>query len=179
MKKLFLLAVAAITFVATPVMAKEGFYIGAYVMPTVKVSGVPNIDSGSGYGFRAGFGLNRYLALESSLEMAEHDISGGNTADLTGLAVDAKINFPLTSLDRHNVMTLEPYIRLGYGINYELEVKNGGSTDGSGARFGFGVELYLFHELSVNAGWTNTNVSFDSVDADVRVLDIGLNYHFM
>lgn len=177
MKKFFLWAVAAIMFTATPVLAKEGGYIGAYLLPTVKISGI-SVDDGSGYGFRAGLGFNRYLSIEGSLEMAEHDVTGGGTADLTGLAVDAKINFPLTSLDNYNVMTLEPYIRLGYGVNYEL--KNGGSsTDGSGSRFGVGIELYLFRELSVNTGWTSTDVSFDNTDADVRTFDVGVNYHFM
>lgn len=180
MKRLFLLGITGFMLLATPVMAKEGLYIGAYIVPTAKISGVSNLDTGSGYGFRAGVGFNRYFALESSIEMTDHDI-GTSTVDVTGIAVDAKVNFPLTTLDSRNIMSLEPYIRLGFGVS-ELEFENGSSADGSGARFGFGIELYLFQELSVNAGWTNTSVSYDGSigkDSDVRTFDIGLSYHFM
>jgi hypothetical protein len=180
MKKLVLLSVTALLFTASPLMAKEGFYIGAYLVPTAKVSGVSG-DTGSGYGFRAGLGFNRYFSIEGSLEMSEHDLNGGATADVKGVAADFKINFPLTSLDSANVMTLEPYVRLGYGAS-DFDPEQGSSSSGSGVRFGVGIELYLFRELSVNAGWTSTNVSYgDSIDkdADVRVFDVGLNYHFM
>ncbi len=179
MKKLFLLAVASFTFIAAPAMAKEGGYIGAFLIPSASIS-VGSVDSGSGWGLRAGLGFNRYLALEGTYVKTKHDRTGG-TADLTGLAADFKLNFPLTSLDSYNVMTLEPYVLLGYGINYDLKFENGQSSSGSGGRFGLGIELYLFKELSVNAGWTRTNVSFDgpvNTDGAVRVFDAGLIYHF-
>ena len=184
MKKLFLLVVAAMTFVATPAMAKEGLYIGAYLIQNAKISGDAgtDIDTGSGYGFRAGLGFNRYLSIEGNYERTSYDVKGGGTVDLNGLAVDLKLNFPLTSLDSANVMTLEPYIKFGYGINYDLKPEGASSSSGSGARFGLGIELYLFRELSANVGWTRTNISFDSPlnkDGNVRAFDIGLMYHFM
>jgi hypothetical protein len=159
-------------------MAKEGFYVGAYIVPNAKIS-AGDVDSGSGYGFRGGLGFNRYFAIEGSLEMTDHDVAGG-TVDVKGFAVDAKVNFPLTSLDSANVMTLEPYIRLGIGAS-DLKPEGGSSSSGSGLRFGFGVELYLFRELSVNTGWTSTNIDYgDSIgDADVRIFDVGVTYHFM
>lgn len=180
MKKLFAIVVAAFTFTALPVMAKEGFYVGGYVIPSSDVSGVPAVESGSGYGFRAGLGFNRYFTIEGSYDILEHDLTGGGTVDIKGWAVDAKVNFPLTSLDRNDVMTLEPYVRAGYGIDYEFEA-GGASSSGDGIRLGVGIELYLFKELSVNAGWTRTEVSFDDGgdDGSIRAFDVGLNYHFM
>ena len=183
MKKWLVLAVAAVTFIATPAMAKEGFYLGAYLLPSVTISGDAGtgIDSGSGYGFRAGLGFNRYFSIEGTYSKTKHDLSGGSTADLTGLAADLKLNFPLTSLDSAQVMTLEPYVLLGYSINYELKSPSG-SSSGNGARFGIGIELYLFRELSVNAGWTRTNLSFDSpinADGNIRTFDVGVIYHFI
>lgn len=173
MKRLILFAVVAMTLVATPVMAKEGLYIGAFALPTVDIYD----ESGSGYGFRAGFGFNRYIAVEGSYEIADVDLAGGGTADLTGMALDLKLNFPLTSLDSSNVMSLEPYIRLGYA-DYEVEVPGSEADSGNGGHFGVGIELYLFRELSVNAGWTRTVASFDTGDARIKVIDLGLNYHF-
>jgi hypothetical protein len=181
MKKSVLLSVVVFMLLATPVMAKEGFYVGAYALPKTEVS-ITGIDEGSGYGFRAGLGFNRYLAIEGSYEKAEQDMTNGSEADLNGWAADLKINFPLTSLDRHEVMTLEPFIRLGYG-DYELEVPNQKPTSGNGLRFGAGIELYLFKELSISGGWTRTKVSFDTpftkTDARIKIIDVGLNYHFM
>ena len=151
MKKVLLLAVAALTLITTPVMAKEGVYLGAYLIQGAKISGDAgtNIDTGSGYGFRAGLGFNRYLSIEGNYERTSYDVKGGGSVDLDGLAADLKLNFPLTSLDSANVMTLEPYIKLGYGINYDLKPEGGSSSSGSGARFGLGVELYLFRELEL------------------------------
>ncbi len=180
MKKAFLLAVAALTLIAAPAAAKEGFYIGAYVTPSAKVSGT-GMDSGSGYGFRAGMGFGRYLSIEGNYETSRYDVTGG-TADLKGLAADLKLNFPLTSLDSNNVMTLEPYAKAGYAISYDLKIPNAGTSSGSGARIGFGIELYVFKELSINAGWTRTKISFDdpiNKDANIRAYDIGLIYHFI
>lgn len=178
MKKLLVMAVAALAFTATPVLAKEGFYIGAYFVPSEKISG--SDETGSGYGFRAGLGFNRYFGIEGSYQMTEYD-TGGGTADLKGTAVDAKINFPLTSLDSNNIMTLEPYIRGGYAIDYEFSPSGSSSTSGSGPRIGVGIELYLFKELSISGGWTRTSISFDEPTGkhSIRTFDVGLNYHFI
>jgi opacity protein-like surface antigen len=177
MKKALITMVLAMTLIATPAMAKEGFFIGAYVMPSVTIQG----DDGSGYGFRAGLGFNKYFSIQGQIEKSELDATGGGTLDLNGLAVDLRINFPLTTLDRAKVMSFEPYVQFGYGLNYEVKW-NGGSSEGNGPRIGFGIEQYLFRELSVNIGYTSTEISFDEpVNEDVRIrtIDIGLTYHFL
>ncbi|OGW34798.1 MAG: hypothetical protein A2010_01315 [Nitrospirae bacterium GWD2_57_9] len=165
MKRFILVAVVGMMLLASPVIAKEGLYVGAYVLPSIDVSE----DSGDGYGFRAGFGVNRYFAVEGSYEKGDLDKSG----DFTGMALDLKVNFPLTSLDRNNVMSLEPFVRLGYA-EYEDDADN----SGSGPHFGIGIELYLFQELSVSAGWSRTVADFDGNDERIKVIDLGLNYHF-
>jgi hypothetical protein len=179
MKKSLLLAVALLALMVSPVMAKEGFYVGAF-MPTNTISGDAgrNVDSGTGWGLRAGLGFNRYVAIEANYSKTNHDISGGSSADLKGLAADVKFNFPLTSLDSAQVMSLEPYILLGYG-HYEVSQTTTSKSDGG--QWGFGIELYLFRELSVHAGWTKTSVSFDTTpksDGSVKTVDLGLIYHF-
>lgn len=181
MKKLVLLAAAVFLLIASPVMAKEGFYIGVY-LPTATISGAAGtgVDSGTGLGFRAGMGFNRYLALEGTYEKTSHDVTGGSTADLKSAAVNVKLNFPLTTLDSQQIMSVEPYAKFGYGSN-ELSF-SGASGKGNAAQFGIGIELYLFRELSINAGWTKTKVDFDSTpksSGDIKTIDIGLMYHFL
>jgi hypothetical protein len=179
MKTSALVLVIIMILSAAPVMAKEGLFFGAYLLPSVDISGV-SVDSGSGYGFRLGLGFGRYFSLEGIYEKTRHDYAGG-TAHLDGYAVDARLNFPLTSLDSAKIMSLEPYILLGYGINYKLE-GSGISSSGGGVRYGIGVEQYLFRELSVNLGYTRTVVSFDAPinkDGTVRSVELGLIYHFL
>ena len=180
MNRILLVAVAVCLFFATPVMAKEGFYIGAFY-PSESISGDAgtNVDSGGGWGVRAGVGFNRYLAIEGHYSTTKHDITGGESTDLKCLAGDLKLNFPLTSLDSAQVMTVEPYIMGGYG---HYEISNTESFKSDGFQYGIGLELYLFRELSVQAGWTDTRLEFKdggSVKGDVKTVDFGLNYHFM
>jgi outer membrane protein with beta-barrel domain len=180
MKKALLLAIAACLLFAAPVMAKEGFYIGAFV-PTETLSGDAgtNVDSGTGWGLRAGVGFGRYTAVEAAYSSTKHDVTGGTSTDLKGLAGDLKLHFPLTSLDSAQIMTLEPYFRLGYA-HYEASKPSTAKSDGF--QWGFGIELYLFRELSINAGWTKTSVSFDTnpkTEGDIKTVDFGVMYHFI
>ena len=177
MKKALMLIVLAATLVATPAAAKEGLLIGAYVMPSVASQG----EDGSGYGFRVGLGFNKYFSIQGQIDKSEIDVAGGGTYDINGLAVDLRVNFPLTTLDSAKVMSFEPYVQFGYGLNYEMKW-NGGSSEGNGPRIGIGIEQYLFRELSVNIGYTSTEISFDSpINEDIRIrtIDIGLTYHFL
>lgn len=182
MKKSLWSAVIACVLFATPVTAKEGFYLGAF-FPTESISGDAgeNLDSGSGWGLRAGFGLNRYVSFEGKFSRTEHDVKtgGGSSVDFDALAADVKLNFPLTSLDRAQVMTLEPYLLAGYA---HYEASNGTTHKSDGFQWGFGIELYLFRELSVQAGWTRSEVSFDTTPeakGNVKTVDVGLIYHFL
>jgi hypothetical protein len=176
MKKVLLFALTAF-LVAVPAFAKEGAYIGLFY-PTETISGDAGngTGSGGGWGVRAGAGFNRYLAFEAHYTDTKHDVDGGGSFNLKGLAGDLKLNFPLTSLDTAQVMTVEPYIMGGYA-HYESSVS--GSPKSDGIQYGFGIELYLFKELSVQAGWTDSKVSFSGIDGDVKTVDIGFVYHFL
>ncbi len=181
MKRILLLAAAVLALMVSPVMAKEGFYLGAFI-PTNTISGDAgtDVDSGTGWGLRAGMGFNRYVALEANYSATSHDVTGGPSVDLTGLSADLKLNFPLTSLDNAQIMTVEPYLLFGYG-HYEIDTAVS-TAKSDGGQWGFGVELYLFRELSVHAGWTKTTVSFDTPsksDGAVKTVDFGVIYHFM
>jgi hypothetical protein len=177
MKKSLLLALVVFLMIASPVMAKEGFYIGAFY-PIEEISvdaGGAGTGSGGGWGFRAGMGFNRYFAVEAHYSTTSH-----NSADLKTLAADLKVNFPLTTLDSAQVMSLEPYAMLGYAHN---ELSGGSaSTKSDGVQYGVGIELYLFKELSVHAGYTRSEVSFDTTpkaEGNIKTMDVGLVYHFI
>jgi hypothetical protein len=182
MKRMLIGMLLALTLIATPVMAKEGFFVGAYLMPSEDTSGdaLSGLNSGSGYGFKAGLGFNKYISINGIIEKSSFDASGGGTVKMDGAAIDLHINFPLTTLDSAKVMSFEPYLLFGYALKYEA--KAGGQTrSGNGPRYGFGIEQYLFRELSINGGWTRTSISFDnpSQDGTIRAFDIGLTYHFL
>jgi opacity protein-like surface antigen len=184
MKRSLLVVFAVLLLIASPVMAKEGFYLGAFV-PSETISGDAGtyVDSGTGWGLRAGVGFNRYLAIETHYSTTRHDVNMPGAPsfafDLKSLAGDVKINFPLTTLDSAQIMSLEPYIMAGYA-HYESSAS--GSPKSNGFQWGFGIELYLFRELSVQAGWTKSTISYDTtpkIDGDVKTVDFGLTYHFI
>lgn len=182
MKKTLLLAVVACLLFAAPVMAKEGFYLGAFI-PMESLSGdVGDVwDSGTGWGLRAGMGFNQYVSIEAKYAKTAHDFKvGSGSTDFNSLAGDVKLSFPLTSLDSAQVMTLEPYLMAGYA-HYESTKPEAHKSDGF--QWGFGIELYLFKELSVQAGWTTTDLSFDTkpdkLKGDVNAIDFGVIYHFI
>jgi hypothetical protein len=182
MKRTLMLVALAMTLIAAPAMAKEGLFIGAYLMPTEDTSGdaLSGLDSGSGYGFKAGLGFNKYFSIDGIMEKSSFDVKGGGSAKMDGLAIDLHVNFPLTTLDSAKIMSFEPYLLFGYALKYEAKA-NGQTRSGSGPRYGFGIEQYLFRELSANVGWTRTSISFDKPNQDgtIRAFDIGLTYHFL
>ncbi len=176
---LMTLTVALLLFIAAPAAAKDGFSLGVNELFN-DISGDINspelVNSGNGLGLRGGFGLNRYLSVEAGLWKTKHDMkNGGTTADLKAGTVDLKINFPLRGSQ------IEPYLLVGYG-SYTLE-NNGISEDGKGTRFGIGLDIYLFPELSFNVGLTRNNVTFthnnNDVDGKITTLDFGITYHFI
>jgi opacity protein-like surface antigen len=183
MKKAMVLMVLMLTLIAAPAMAKEGFFIGASLIPSVDISGDAGkgLDNGSGYAFRLGLGFSKYFSIEGVLERTQMDMTGGGKMDLDGIGVNARLNFPLTTLDSAKVMSFEPYVLAGYAM-YDAKAQGGTSNSGNGFRLGIGIEQYLFKELSVNIGYTSTSVTFDTnpkLDGTIRVIDIGLIYHFL
>jgi Outer membrane protein beta-barrel domain len=171
MKKVILL-IAVLLLIASPAMAKEGFYLGLFY-PTETISGDAGsgTSSGGGWGVRAGTGFNRYFSIEGRYSDTTHD-----SHHLKGLAGDLKLNFPLTSLDSAQIMTVEPYIMGGYA---HYEISGAGTPKSDGLQYGIGIELYLFRELSVQVGWTDSKVKFQGNTGDVKTVDFGFIYHFI
>jgi hypothetical protein len=174
-KKFILSAATACMLIATPALAKDGLYLGLYV-PFDSFSGDVALDSGNGLGLRGGIGFGRYFSIEGTLFRSDVDVKGTNqTADFKGGTIDAKLHFPLSGSH------MEPYIMLGIG-SYKIE--NSTTIKGNGGQLGFGVDFYMFPELSFNAGFTSTAITFDEgtpgdLDATVRTFDFGLIYHFL
>lgn len=175
MKKILIVIVLAITLMASPAIAKQGFYLGVNLLFNDFSGDINNLDSGNGLGLRGGIGLNRYLSFEAAIFKTDHDINGGGTADFTGATIDAKLNLPLTGSH------IEPYIFGGVG-SYTLDYP-GQSIDGNGGQLGIGMDIYLFPELNFNVGLTRRNITFDQPGGDVKAkvttLDFGLTYHFL
>ncbi len=68
----------------------------------------------------------------------------------------------------------------GHG-HYEISPP-GKTFKSDGFQYGIGIELCLFRELSVQAGWTDTRVDFKdetSVKGEVKAVDFGLICHFI
>ena len=175
MKKYILLFALAVVMIATPAMAKEGFYLGVNVVFNEFGGDITNLDSGNGLGLRAGIGLNRYLSFEGSLFRTDHEVKNGTgSVDFTGLTIDAKLNFPLSGSQ------IEPYILGGVGT-YEFDY-NGRTTDAKGGQLGIGIDIYLFPELNFNVGLMRRNITTDETperDGKVTSLDFGFTYHFI
>jgi hypothetical protein len=178
MKKALLLTILAAALIATPAMAKEGFYLGANVLFNDFSGDIDNLDSGNGLGLRGGYGLNKYLAFEAAVFKTNHDVkNGGGTVDFKGGTIDAKLNLPLTGSH------IEPYLLGGVGT-YKLDGA-GESLDGKGGQIGIGMDIYLFPELNFNVGLTRRNITFDSTSTTpelktkVTTLDFGITYHFI
>jgi hypothetical protein len=179
LKKILFMSMLAIVLMASPAFAERGFYFGLNLLFN-DISGDVNsadvYDSGSGLGLRGGFGLNRYLALEAGVWQTRHDLKvGGGSADLQAGTFDLKINVPISGSH------IEPYVLAGVGT-YSLE-QNGSSDDGEGVRFGLGMDISLFQELSFNVGLTRNNVTFKhagrETDGKITTMDFGLSYHFL
>jgi hypothetical protein len=177
MKRSWIIAVLLLFLIASPAVAKEGLYIGGFVFYDT-ISGdssyVDDIDDGLGLGLRAGIGFNRYLALEGSLSRSHNSDIGGD-GNIDAATVDLKLNFPLTGTD------VAPYLMLGVG-RYNV---GDDRLKGEGWNFGIGIDYYLRPEVSLNFGFTWDTITFDSgslhaqdVDSDIKVIDVGIAYHF-
>ena len=174
-----ILTVALLLLIASPAVAKEGFYLGINVLFN-NISGdintPENIDAGHGLGIHGGFGLNRYIAIEAGIWKTKHaNIYGGSAADLEAGTIDLKINYP--GVRSH----IKPYFLVGAG-RYTIE-QNRLSEDGKGGRIGVGMDIYLVPDISFNVGFTRSTVTFkhNSVDRDGRIttMDFGFSYHFI
>jgi len=161
-------------------------------MPTETISGDAGtgVNSGNGWGLLGGYGFNRYVAIEANYGRTKHEEESmlygmryTQPANLNSWSGYAKLNFPLTTLDRAQVMSVEPYLKAGVGHYEKAAGGYSNAVKSDGLQYGIGLEVYLFKELSVEADWTTTKVKFNSNDVDmkgdVRTIDVGVVYHFI
>jgi hypothetical protein len=163
---------------AVPVHAKEGLSLGVNLLFNDPGGDISNLDSGNGFGLRAGIGLNRYLSFVAAVFKTDHNIKDGSgTADLKGGTIDAKLNFPLTGSH------ISPYIQGGVG-SYKLEYP-AKTYDGTGGQLAIGIDIELFPELDFNVGLGRRNITFDATATNpefkgrVTTLDFGFTYTFL
>jgi hypothetical protein len=167
-----MLAILAVLFTASVIEAKEGFYLGAsMVFNDLRgdINTGNTIAPGNGAGLKGGYGLNRFVAIETFYWRTNHDIAGGRSIQLKGGTVDVKVTFQVTGSH------IEPYLLVGAG-NYLLD-----TLRGSGWDYGAGMDIYLVPALNFNVGWTRRTIDFGkapTVSGEVDSMDIGLVYHF-
>jgi len=171
--------VALLLFIAAPAVAKNGFSLGFNMLFNDVSGGIntsENLESGNGLGLHGGFGFNQYLSIEVGVWKTNHsDKLGGKPADLEAGTLDLKVNLPLAGSH------IEPYLLVGVG-SYTLE-QQGISEDGKGGRFGLGMDIYLFPDISFNVGITRNSVTFThnsvNMDGKITTMDFGITYHFI
>jgi hypothetical protein len=176
MKKILLLAVAAVMFVATPVMAKEGLYLGAgFVYNNILSDDLAFLDPAVGVELKVGVNLGS-IAVEGNLIRSTHDDTdpGFGNADFTGVSVDLRISFSETH-DPNQV-----YLLAGLGA-YEIE-ENGASIDGTGLNLGVGVEHRFNEQVALDIKGVYRAIEYDeggfTVDGDTFSVGAGLNLYF-
>jgi hypothetical protein len=176
---LSILTVALLLFLAAPAVAKDGFYLGVNVLfndITGEINAPENIKSGNGLGLHGGFGFNQYIGIEAGVWKTKHpNILGGKAAYLEAGTFDLKVNLPIAGSH------IEPYLLVGVG-SYTIK-QQGISDDGKGGRFGLGMDIYLFPDISFNVGITRNSVTFThnsiNMDGKITTMDFGIIYHFI
>jgi Outer membrane protein beta-barrel domain len=189
MKKILLLAVVAVMFIATPVMAREGWFVGAgLAFDNIVGSDLNNYEAGGGLNFKLGYKFDA-IAVEGDWFQTSHTGKTGYTdADLSGLNINLRVSFSQPD-DPSQV-----YLLAGLGA-YLLEFKQptfSGITElhGSGVNLGVGVEHYFNPQVALNLGLIYRIINYDEAEdafgtfsisdmnGDTVSLNAGLNLYF-
>jgi hypothetical protein len=204
MRKLVSAAVMLAAIWVSPAVAKEGLSIGGSYSYTniyghsqdlFDDSYFRSLSKGSGWGLQVGWGLNDYLAIETSLSRSYHGtrllgFTNFERQVLEGESLILKFNpdylLNLFDITRPQLLkNMEPSIFIGGGL-YQIGDSGGTYYKGSGIEFGIGLDWYLTSNVSVGAVFRERNITFDKGelssgrDADVMTItfDIGIAYHF-
>lgn len=188
MKKLLLLAVLAVVFIATPAMAKEGPYIGVgltYVNIIGTDPDVETIDPATGLELRVGHNFGS-IALEGNLIRSTHNetLAGFTDADFTGLSIDLRLSFS------QEQDPTQVYMLAGLGA-YMIE-ESVGLIDyeftGSGLNLGVGFEHFFNQQVAFDVRGVYRIITYDEeangalvatgLNGDTFTLGAALNLHF-
>jgi len=191
MKKIFLLTITAIILSASQSMAKgpsnpsepDSVYVGVFFPRTTIEGDIKGVDYGEGVGGRLGFSTGNVVASEFSAFKSRHDAGPGERDTFSGITLDIKISLPMFPV-------VAPYGFLGLG-RYALVTPHTvyrGNTAGygiNGYQRGFGLDLFLSQMISLNLGYTERRMRFDTGPAGkdtsrstAASYDMGLAFHF-
>ncbi len=187
MKKIFVLAVAAVMLMALPskgFAARDGnLFLGAYYLQTsFHGADIKGLDDENGVGVRAGMETPKHIfAYELSYFETKHD-AGLNDVSLSGVTFDLRLSFPFSDV-------IAPYGFAGWG-QYALHMSDAvvlrGEDKLNGLQVGGGLALYLSRYFSLNAGYTKRRIQFDYGPASNKIelhtkaisYDAGVTVHF-
>jgi Outer membrane protein beta-barrel domain len=188
MKKLLLFAVLAVVFIATPVMAKEGPYMGVGLTYVNIVSGDPyfdTIDPATGLELRVGYNMGS-IAIEGNFIGSTHPDSfpGYSDGDFSGASVDLRISFS------QEQDPTQVYLLAGLGA-YSFEQSGGGFNyefTGTGVNLGVGFEHFFNQQVAFDLRGVYRVITYDEeingvlwatgIDGDTFTMSAALNLHF-
>jgi hypothetical protein len=190
MKKLLLFAILAVVFIATPVMAKEGPYMGVGLTYVNIASGDPyfdTIDPATGLELRVGFNMGS-IAIEGNFIGSTHPDSfpGFSDGDFKGASVDLRISFS------QEQDPTQVYLLAGLGA-YTFDQTDSFTGDdyeftGSGVNLGVGFEHFFNQQVAFDLRGVYRIITYDEevngflvatgVDGDTFTLGAALNLHF-
>lgn len=197
MRKIVAGVILVIALTASPVIAKEGFYLGADLgFNNVVGSGhwFDSIDNAVGAGFRAGYNFGQ-VALEGELIGSSHNdrIAGFSDGDLAGLSINLKAYFTqprdpdqfyaLVGLGAYSFKETDEF----YGDRFKFK--------GSGVNLGAGWEHFFSDHVALNISGIYRIIRYDDVEingvtfdandpsidgenGDVFSINLGVNFYF-
>lgn len=189
MKKLLVLAVLAVSLIATPAMARQvGAYLGIGLTYVNIVSTHPDfetVNAAIGRELRVGYNTGS-IAFEGNLISSTHpdDATGFSDGDFTGLNIDLRLSFSEV-YDPSQV-----YFLVGLGTNSFEQTGSGNSYKftGSGVNIGVGVEHFFNPQVAIDIRGVYRLISYDlvidgstvetGIDGDTLTLGAALNLHF-
>jgi hypothetical protein len=153
--------------------AKEGFYLGAgMVFNDIggNINSEKTIASGNGFGVKGGYGVSRYIALETSFSVTDHVVSTARSIELEAAVISVKASLPTAE------SPIEPYLVLGIG-KYMLDSKRG-----AGWQYGAGMDINISPAFILNVGIARSVMDIGSApreSGEVTSMDIGIIYRFI
>jgi len=181
--------VASIIATESPVLAKEGFFLGAQ-LPVNDIRGdfngldMPRIDPGFGLGLIVGYGLSKNFSLEIDWSGSSHGYEGSES-DKIGFgefSLNAKYSF-------NTEYKFQPFFFAGVG-SFALG-DNSLMFGGRGYNIGFGGDYYLSEKTSLGIGFIMKFITYDKItksegpatltgdlNGDTASIRFDLTYHF-
>ncbi len=190
MKKILLITVLSYLLVASPAMAKEGFYLGAGLTRDQMLSSdLRSLDPAVGLDIKVGYNFGSF-ALEGNILGSDHGDTrpGFGDADFSGLSIDFRI--PLFQAAQENKVYVVAGLA-GYTLKEHDPALGEVKYTGGGLDLGAGVEHYFNPNVAFNLAVIYRTINYDKkesqgttvslspkINGDVLTVEVGLNYYF-